>query len=41
MKSLRSTGRVQAARAALRCSALPWKYGASVSTERQVAPALA
>ena len=38
MKSLRSTGRAQAARAARRSSSLPWKYGASVNTDRHVAP---
>ena len=37
-KSLRKAGRAQAARAAVRNSGAPWKDGASVSTDRQVAP---
>src|SRR3954451_6296107 len=38
MKSLRSAGSLVAARAAVRYSGLPWKEGASVKTERHVAP---
>ncbi len=38
MKSLRSTGKCVAARAAMRSSALPWNEGASVKTDRQQAP---
>ena len=38
MKSLRRTGSVTAARAATRYSGEPWKDGASVRMERQVAP---
>ena len=39
MKSLRSAGIGTAPRAACRSAADPWKYGASVSTDRHVAPA--
>ncbi len=38
MKSLRNTGSAEAARAARKISRLPWNEGASVKTERQVAP---
>ena len=38
MKSLRSAGSEQAARAAVRNSGWPWNDGASVSTDRQAAP---
>ena len=38
MKSLRSTGRVVAARAATMKSRWPWNDGVSVSTDRQAAP---
>ena len=38
MKSLRSTGRSVAARAATRNSGEPWNEGPSVRTERQAAP---
>ena len=38
MKSLRSTGRLHAARAARRSSSAPWKNCASVSTDRHAAP---
>jgi len=37
MKSLRSTGRAQAARACCKNSGAPWKNCRSVSTERQAA----
>src|ERR1019366_2824141 len=38
MKSLRSTGNATAARAARRCSGVPWKNFSSVRTDRHVAP---
>jgi hypothetical protein len=38
MKSLRSTGSAQAARASTRHSGAPWKNWRSVSTDRQAAP---
>ncbi|CFP59664.1 Uncharacterised protein [Bordetella pertussis] len=41
MKSLRSTGSEQAARARRRLSCEPWKNCTSVSTDRQAAPCMA